>query len=302
MLSLLNLTVSYAQELNCRVTVNTTTNTTSINPRIFKTLEKSISDFMNGRKWTSETYSDKEKINCQLIININDVSVQDVYKADITIQSDRPVFNTSYFTQIFRHVDKGVPFPYIENDPIDFSDNQYLSNLGSSLGYYAYMILALDAETFSNKGGQKLFEKIENICNNVPPNLSIGGNSVVGWKLADAQDLSGNKTKIGIVTSFNNQKMDKFRSALYEYHIKGLDVLADNPKEAKKAILHALNDIYDVQKYNNNYIISMFALAKIDEIVNIFKTDSKDVKKSLNEKLIAIEPSIFEKANILLQN
>lgn len=285
---------AFAQELNCSVTVNATTNTnsTAISPKLFKTLEKTIQDFMNLRKWTNENYNINQKINCNLIINITEIPRQDVYKADITIQSERPIFNSNYSSQIFRHKEASVPFVYIENDPIEFSDNIYNNSLASTLAFFSYFIIALDNESFSFKSGQTILEKAENVCNIVPFGANAGGESLSGWRQQEAQSISGAKTKIGMVLTMMNSRGDKFRKAFYDYHLNGLDLMADSSKTAKANIVKALEEMAQYQQSNNTYLPSMFMLAKQDEVINMFKSEPADTRKKVGEYMTKIEPSL----------
>lgn len=284
-----------SQELLCKVSVNATANSTSVNPRIFKTLEKTISDFMNNTKWSDENYTFNQKIPCNLIINITDMSKQDIFKADITIQSERPIFNSTYSTQIVRHIDKNIVFGYIENDPILYSENQFNSNLASTLAYYSNFIIALDLETFSPKGGQSYLEKCQNICYSVPSGLSVGGEPISGWQASEAQGISGQRTKIGIVQTYLNTKMDKFRNAVYKYHLQGLDLMADSSQMAVNNIEKSIADITENFNSNSHFIINHFILAKVDEIINVFKPETLNRRKAIGTQLMRIESFTSEK-------
>jgi hypothetical protein len=286
-----------AQELNVKVTVNATTNSTSINPRIFKTLEKTIQDFISLKKWSDQEYSNAQKINCNLIVNITDIPKIDLFKADFTFQSERPVYNTSYTTQVFRHIEKGIPFSYVENDPIVFSDNVYNGSLGANLAFYAYMIIALDKETFKEKSGNEMFEKALNLCDIIPQSANEGGESVLGFKRSEAQTITGQRSKVAMALSFTNTRMDSYRKAIADYHINGLDLMEENPKLAKENIVKALETIKEAQKINQNYIINMFVLSKQNELFGMFKNESQEIKKRVIAAMQAIEPSISDVIN-----
>ena len=286
-----------AQELNVKVTVNATTNSTSINPRIFKTLEKTIQDFISLKKWSDQEYSNAQKINCNLIVNITDIPKIDLFKADFTFQSERPVYNTNYTTQVFRHIEKSIPFAYVENDPIVFSDNVYNGSLGANLAFYAYMIIALDKETFKEKSGSEMFERALNLCDIVPQSANEGGESVLGFKRSEAQTITGQRSKVAMALSFTNSRMDSYRKAITDYHLKGLDLMEENPKLAKENILNALEAIKDAQKINQNYIINMFILSKQNELFGMFKNESQEIKKRVIAAMQAIEPSISDVIN-----
>jgi Domain of unknown function (DUF4835) len=295
LLFIINCSLLSAQELNCKVQVILNANTTSINQKVFKTLEKSISDFMNLRKWTDETTAPHQKINCYLTINITDASKENAYGADFTIQSERPVFNSTYSTPLLRHRDKSVHLEYIENQAIDYADNTFFSNLSATLAFYAHFVIAMDNETFSMKGGQTSLDKCQSICNLVPQNLSVAGSAVKGWQANEAQDISGQQTRIGVILATLNGGNDKFRNAIYKYHINGIDVMESDSKKALEEIELAIKDIYEIP--SKHYIHKHFVLTKVDEIINLFAKESASRKKKIGEMLVNIDPTIVDKVN-----
>lgn len=293
--SLLSLLPGQAQELNCRVQVILNANTTSINKAVFTNMEKSISEFMNLRKWTDENYAPHQKINCYLTINITDAGKENAYTAEFTIQSERPVFNSTYTSPLLRHKDPGIPFEYIENQPIDYADNNFISNLSATLAFYAYYIIASENETFSTKGGQVFLEKCNNICNIVPANLSVAGSPAKGWQASQAMDISGQQTRVGIILAMIGNSNDKFRNAVFKYHIDGIDLLESNSKQALDNIELSLKDIYDIP--SKHYIHKHFILTKADELANLFAKESVIRRKKIAEMVSGIEPNISGKIN-----
>jgi len=283
----------HTQELNCKVQVILNANTTSINKSIFTNMEKSISEFMNLRKWTDEVYAPHQKINCYLTVNITDASKENAFTAEFTIQSERPVYNSTYMTPILRHKDPAIPFEYIENQPVDYADNNFISNLSATLAFYAYFIIASENETFSAKGGQALLEKCNNICNLVPANLSVAGSPVKGWQASQAMDISGQQTRVGITLAMIGNSNDKFRNAVYKYHIDGVDLMESNSKQALDNIELCLKDIYDIP--SKHYIHKHFVLTKVDEIANLFSKESPIRRKKIVELVTGIEPNISAK-------
>ena len=284
-----------SQELNCKVQVILNANTSSINKSVFSNLEKSISEFMNLRKWTDEVYAPHQKINCFLTVNITDASKENAYTAEFTIQSERPIFNSTYTSPLLRHKDPAIPFDYIENQPIDYADNNFISNLSATLAFYAYYIIASENETFSAKGGQSLLEKCNNICNLVPSNLIVAGTPVKGWLASQAMDISGQQTRVGIILAMIGNSNDKFRNAVYKYHIDGLDLLESNSKQALDNIELSLKDIYELP--SKHYIHKHFILAKADEIANIFAKEPIIRRKKIAEMVSNIDPTISGKIN-----
>ena len=162
----------FAQELNCVVTVNSD-QVAQTNQQIFKTLERSLNDFVNKTKWTNRVYKDNERVNAQMYITITEYE-SNRFKGNIQIQSSRPVFNTSYETPIFNYKDNQFNFEYIEFQPLVFNENVFESNLVSVMAYYAYVILGLDADTFSLEGGSESFRKAQNIVTQAQSSSSLG--------------------------------------------------------------------------------------------------------------------------------
>lgn len=284
-----------SQELNCKVQVILNANTSSINKSVFSNLEKSISEFMNLRKWTDEVYAPHQKINCYLTINITDASKENAFTAEFTVQSERPIFNSTYSSPLLRHKDPAIPFDYIENQPIDYADNNFISNLSATLAFYAYYIIANENETFSAKGGQPLLEKCNNICNLVPANLSVAGTPAKGWQASQAMDISGQQTRVGMILAMIGSSNDKFRNAVYKYHVDGLDLLESNSKQALDNVESSLKEIYELP--SKHYIHKHFVLAKADEIANIFAKESVTRKKKIAEIVTGIDPTLGVKMN-----
>jgi hypothetical protein len=284
-----------AQELNCKVDVIVSANTSSINPKIFKTLEKSISDFMNLRRWTDENYAAHQKIDCRLTINILDAGKENGYKAEMTVQSERVVFNSTYSSPIIRHKDASVPFDYIEFQALDYGENNFYSNLTSALAFYANMIIAMDNESFVPKGGSASLDKCQSICTQVPPNYTVNGEIPKGWQTSEAQDIKGQRTRIGMIMASINNSNEAYRLAYYKYHVQGIDLLESDPKKAMDNIEQALTDMYNIP--TKHYIHKSFMLTKADEIIHIFSGEIKARKTKIGDILIGIEPTLTNKVS-----
>ena len=144
---------SRAQELNARVTVNTTRVSTSVNKSTFTTLKNAITNFLNNRKWTGDVFAANEKIDCNFMFNLEQTGEANVYSATLSIQAARPVYHTSYLTPLMNFQDENVNFKYIEFQQLEFNENRIsgsdplTSNLTAILGYYAYMILGFDYDS-----------------------------------------------------------------------------------------------------------------------------------------------------------
>ncbi|MFS4417139.1 DUF4835 family protein [Maribacter sp. 2307ULW6-5] len=265
-----------AQELNCTVTVNSD-QVSQTNQQIFKTLERSLTDFVNKRKWTNRVYKENERVNCQMFITVTDYEA-DRFTANIQIQSSRPVYNTSYETPIFNYKDNQFNFQYIEFQPLVLNENVFESNLVAVVSYYAYIILGLDADTFSLEGGTELFRKAQQLT------TQAQGSSFAGWN----QDASDNRTRFDLISDLLSNTYKEYRVAMYNYHRKGMDVMADNNSAGKQVVAGTMNLLETmVRRRPNAFLIATFFDAKSDEIRNLFsdgpKVDIVKLKETLNK-------------------
>ena len=118
-----------AQELFCEVTVSAPdASKVRTDPKVFKTLENTIAEFMNNRKWTDENFEDHEKIQLSIFIGITDQAGDNGYTGSITVISKRPVFNSTYNSTVLNMIDNDFVFIYKEFDPIEFNEFQFNSN------------------------------------------------------------------------------------------------------------------------------------------------------------------------------
>lgn len=247
-----------AQELNCTVTVNAD-QVGATNNQVFKTLQSSLSDFVNRTDWTGQGYQANERINCSMFINVT-MQSSNQFSATIQVQSARPVFNSSYSSPVFNFNDKDFNFEYNEYQNLTFNPTSYDSNLISVLAFYSYIIIAMDADTFSPMGGTSYFEIAQDIANVAQQ----GG--AKGWSQAD-----GMQNRYFLINDILAPTFSPFRQAMYEYHFGGLDKMAQDTKAGKegiKAALATLGEIYSVRP--NAFLTRIFFDAKSDEIVSIF--------------------------------
>ncbi|SFW27059.1 DUF4835 family protein [Cellulophaga fucicola] len=263
-----------AQELNCTVTINSE-KVGQTNQQVFKTLERSLNDFMNKTKWTNRIYKDQERVNSRMFITISEYE-SNRFKADIQIQSSRPVFNTSYETPIFNYKDNEFSFTYIEFQPLVYNQNSFDSNLVGVMSYYAYIMLGLDADSFALEGGTEYFKKAQNIV------TQAQGNNSAGWSQS-----SGKRTRFELVDNILSNAYREYRVAMYNYHRKGMDVLADNNSTGKQVISGTMRLLSTIAKRRTNaFLLQTFFDAKSEEIVSIFsdgpKTDVVKLKEVLN--------------------
>ncbi len=269
--------LGHGQEMNCTVTVNSD-QVSQTNQQIFKTLERSLSDFVNKSKWTDRTYKENERINAQMFITITEFE-SNRFKGTLQIQSSRPVFNTSYETPVFNYKDNQFNFEYIEFQPLIFNENVYESNLVSVISYYVYIILGLDADTFSLEGGTDQYRVAQKIV------TQAQGSNSTGWS------QTTDRSRFELVDNLLSNTYREYRVAMYNYHRKGLDILGDNNSTGKQIISGTMKLFETMMKRRPNaFLITTFFDAKSDEIRNIFSDGPKVDVVQLKETLNAIAP------------
>jgi hypothetical protein len=266
-----------AQELNCTVTVNSD-QVAQTNQQVFKTLERSLNDFVNKNKWSNRVYKENERVNAQMFITITEYE-SNRFKGNIQIQSSRPVFNTSYQTPVFNYKDNQFNFEYIEFQPLIFNENIFESNLVSVISYYVYVILGLDADTFSLEGGNDYFRMAQTIVTQAQSSNSAG------WS------QSTDRNRFELVDNLMSNTFREYRVAMYNYHRKGIDILADNNSTGKQVIAGTMK-LFEtmISRRPNAILIQTFFDAKSDEIQNVFSDGPKVDVVKLKETLNRIAP------------
>ncbi len=269
-----------SQELNCKVTVNSSRISGS-NKQVFSTLEKALTDYMNNTKWTDKVYKKQEQIQCALSINIIEQSSSTQFKGNVQIQVVRPVFNSTYLTSTLNYQDEDVDFVYEEFQPLVFNETTYESNLISLFSFYAYIILGIDADTFALNGGDEYFKKAESIL------LTAQQGNHKGWNSID-----GNKTRFQLIDNLLNATYKSYRSMLYNYHLKGLDVMSNNQIKAKNTIANAIVSLKNIySRRPNAFLLRIFLDTKVDEIETIFKGGKQINTMKLKEMLMRVYPA-----------
>src|SRR4051812_875867 len=116
--------IATAQELNARVTVVSSRVGNNVSKNTFTTLQTALNNFLNNRKWTSETYAANERIDCNFLLNLESTADANVYDASLTIQAARPVYNSSYLSPIINFKDESINFKYVEFQQLEFNENR----------------------------------------------------------------------------------------------------------------------------------------------------------------------------------
>lgn len=276
----------YSQELQANVTVISSRIPSTVDKKIFTTLQTQLNNFLNNRKWTNDTYKNNEKIVCNFLLNLESIVDANTYSASLTIQAARPVFNSTYQAALVNYMDADVSFKYVEYQPVEFNENRVqgtdalAANLTAVFAYYTYMILGLDYDSYSPKGGQSFFLKAQNIVNNAPEAKNISG-----WRVFD-----GLRNRYFLVENLINSRYNILHDVIYNYYRLGLDKLYDSEPEARSSILQTLNQLVNFNKENANTMFMQFFMQnKSTELIGIFKNGTPQEKQQAIDALSLID-------------
>lgn len=279
-------------EINWTVNLNTQ-QITQADKRIFETLEKDLLIFLNGRTWTNDRFEPEERIDATLFLTLAEVTeessadgeqvIPDRYKGTLAIQSSRPIYGTGEVTPVLNYQDKRIDFNYEQFEAIQFSEQSFTSELASLIGFYAYIVLGMDYDTFSPLGGQPYFERAQEIYNRLPANIANSG----GWTPAGKAD-----NRYLLLENLLSPRMLPLRRAAYNYHRLGLDQMLVDPVAARNNITLAIEDVQTAnQNYPNSALVQAFVDAKREEIIEIYKGATGAEQNAVIQMMSRIDPS-----------
>jgi hypothetical protein len=283
------LKTSLSQELNCKVQV-LSQQIVGTDKRVFEALQSAIFEFINNKKWTTDAFKNNERIDCSILINITERPAIDQFKGTFQIQARRPVFKSSYNTVLLNNNDNDFQFTYLENQPLEFTENTHLSNLTSVLAFYAYFVIGLDYDSFSLNGGTPYFQKALSVVN------TAQSSSDIGWKAFD-----GNKNRYWLVNNMLDASFIPLRECMYKYHRLGLDIMTDNQEGGREAISESIEELKKVHEIKPlSFSVQVFFNAKADEIINIYSNATNDEKTKIITLLNEIDPTNSNKYQKIL--
>lgn len=272
---------SFAQELNCQVQVLSPKIQGTTEKKVLETFRQAVFEFMNNTKWTKDQYRPEERIDCGIIITVNDKVSNDEYSATIQIQSSRPIFKTAYSSPALKCNDNDFSFKYIEFQPLEFSETTYLSALTSVLGYYAYIIIGTDYDSYSLEGGTPYFLKAQTIVTNAQNAPELG------WKA-----FQNTKNRYWLVENTLNQTFKPLREFNYKYHRLGFDEMSKDVITARAAILKDLDLLMKVhQEKPGSYTLQTLLFTKVEELIALFSQAQPDEKAKAYNLLNEVDPS-----------
>ncbi len=274
------------QEIQARLSVIVSKVSSQVDKKIFLTLQTALTNFLNSRRWTNDVFQPGEKIQCNFLLTIDQDLGNNVFKGKLTAQAARPVYNTSYDSPIMNFIDDNVTFRYVEFQPIEFNENRVqgndplAANITAVLAFYVNIILGLDYDSFSLKGGDTYFQKAWNIVNNAPENKDIGG-----WKSFESL-----RNRYWLAENFNNNRFGLIHDALYSYYRSGMDIFYENEDAGRTGILNCLNFLNTINNENpNSMAIQFFFQGKSNEFVKVFSKANAEQKSRARDLLTKLD-------------
>lgn len=279
-------TSGMAQEFQAKVVVMASQVNTTVDRKIFGTLQNALNNFVNNRKWGKDSYQPNEKIICNFLINISEALDGNVFRATLTVQAARPIYNTAYTSPLVNFLDENLLFRYVEFQQVDFNENRVsgndplVSNLTAVIAFYANIILGMDGDSFSLKGGDAYYVKAQNIVNNSPESRDI-----LGWKAFDGQ-----RNRYWLMENLTSSRYTLIHDALYGYFRLGLDQFYDKEAEARKAVIVALQQINTLNgEVPNSMVIPFFFQGRTSELSRMFRKSPPDEKSTALDLLTRLD-------------
>jgi hypothetical protein len=284
--SLLFMTSMRGQEIQARLTVITSKISTQVDKKVFLTLQTALTNFLNTRRWTADNFQPSERIQCNFLLNIDQDLGNNLYKAKLTVQAARPIYNTAYESPIMNFIDESFTFRYIEFQPVEFNENRIqgndplAANITAVLAYYVNIILGLDYDSFSIRGGDLYFQRAWNIVNNAPENRDIGG-----WKSFESL-----RNRYWLAENINNNRFALLHDAIYSYYRLGMDLFFDNEDAGRKGMLNSLNFLNTINTDNpNSMFLQFFFQGKGNELMKVFSKATPEQKAKAREILMKLD-------------
>ena len=282
------LVISNAQELNCNIQINSD-QVQGSNKSVFNTLQKSMTEFVNNRRWTEMSFANDERIECSMNIIVKKVE-NDIFTDEIQVHSRRLVSNSSYNSTLLNYKDNEYVFEYKEFDQLEMTENTINSNLTAVLAYYAYLIIGYDMDSYSRMGGTALFQTAESIVN------AAQAADLPGWKAFESP-----RNRYALINNILDEAFKKYRNFFYEYHRLGLDEMSVNVTNARARILTGLPVLREANRARPSaIIISSFLDAKNDELINIFSKATEKEKEEAVQILSDVNPTASDRYELIL--
>jgi len=280
-----------AQELQCDVRVSSN-KVQGSDKTIYQNLQTSLYEFINNSKFTDINFRQAEKIECSMLVDVTSRE-GNYFTAEISLALRRPVYKSNYNTPMFNYIDRKFYFEYTDGQTLDFNPNTYISNITSTIGFYVYLFLGLDFDSFSPNGGDPFFAIAETIAHAAPQDPGTEN----GWS------STGRQNRYAIISDINNPTYQPLRQFLYDYHRQGLDMMAEKPDQAREAIVNSISLLRDIYERNPMcYFLQLLIESKRDEIIQVFSQGDTKIRTEAANIMKTIDPSQTSRYDEMLQN
>lgn len=253
---------TYSQELNCRISV-IRNQIQGTNEELFRAMQQDLFEFLNNRKWTNHIYSNNERIECQIQLNLSSYNGIDKFKGSINVQSARTIFNTNYKSTLFNFKEENeFEFNYTEGQALEFNENTHITNLTSVLAFYVYIIIGLDQDSYGMMAGTEFLQKAKQILNNAQSDPDVN------WQAFGTNSQNNRFYLIEHMTDTDNSPLRRF---YYRYHRLGLDVMTEKTDDGRLEIASSFQLLKKVfNRKADSYFLKILLFTKLDEIAKIF--------------------------------
>lgn len=290
---LLSASTLQSQELQCDVRVNAN-KVQGSDKTIYQNLQTSLYDFINNTKFTEINFKQAEKIECSMLIDVKSRD-NNYFSAEINLALRRPVYKSNYSSPLFNYLDRKFVFEYTEGQTLDFNPNTFINDITSTIGFYVYVFLGLDFDSFSPNGGDPFFAIAENIAKTAPQPSDPKADN--GWS------STGRQNRYALISEINNATYQPLRQFIYDYHRQGLDVMAEKQEQGREAILGSINQLRNIYERNSmSYFLQLLIESKRDEIIQVFSQGDMKVRTEAANIMKAIDPSQSSRYDEMLQN
>lgn len=252
--------VSFAQELNCKVIVNYES-LPVVNRELLSDFAPVIEDYMNRTRFSNEEWQGP-KIPCTINIFFSSASSEVNYTAQVVVVSQRPIYDSNNLSSILTVNDNTWSFRYERGQSL-YTQSTF-DPITSFLDYYANIIIGLDWDTYEISGGTPFFSRAFDIVN-----LGNTSGFAAGWQQASSTAFN----RWSLVADLLNDRYRPFREAFYNYHYNGLDIFNEDRKLALDNIVLLVNTLDQMKSKVdlNSVLIRSFFDAKYGEIADYLK-------------------------------
>jgi len=268
------------QEFDAYVRIETKSKDASLKS-VLSSLEGKMKDFINETSFTKAHFSKNERIKCDFLLSISSVEGNENFSGELTIQAQRPIYNSSYLSPIFCIKDKNFTFEYNESTLLEYN-LETRDNLPLTLMYYLYCILGVDFDTFSSLGGTLFLQQAKDIATT---SQSLG---LKEW----LPTLNEEQNRATFIFDYLNEEEEIFRKFLYDYHRKGLDIMESNFEKGKKEITDNLSILKKVHSHNAQSLnLTFFMDSKLNELLKLYSETERTEKDAVYKLLCEVYPS-----------